>query len=446
MDTKNREKSIFTVNEQFQKYLNTLANTGIFLMIATVIALIWANSPFAHYYEELWHHTYFEIGFSNFNLDKHLIHWINDGLMAIFFFVVGLEIKRELVAGELNTVKKASLPFFAALGGMIVPIIIYLSFGLTGESSRGWGIPMATDIAFSIGVLAMLGSRVPISVKVFLTALAIVDDLGAVMVIAFFYTSSINWTYLIIALVLVAILFAYNKLQGYNLWTYTGFGLAIWVLFLGSGVHATIAGVLVAFTIPVYPKVRLKEFIPRIENSFQKYSDDLNKGNETVLNHTQFDAIAQVNSLSRKVQSPLQHIEHDLSRWVNYLILPIFALANAGVVLYDESAVAVDDSITMLGYSIATSLVLGKVIGIFLFTWLAVKLKLAAKPDNVSWTSFIGLGFLGGIGFTMSMFIATLAFDSSQVLNSAKIGIFAGSVLAGVVGYVILKISLKKTN
>ena len=435
-----------TISEQFQKYLKILSGTGIVLMLATAIALIWANSPLAHYYEELWHHTNFSIGLGNFKLEKHLIHWINDGLMAIFFFVVGIEIKREIVAGELNSLKKATLPIIAAVGGMVVPIIIFLLFGLEGESARGWGVPMATDIAFSIGVLALLGSRVPITVKVFLTALAIVDDLGAVMVIALFYTHTINWMFLLIGFALVIALFIYNRLNGYNLWIYTGLGLITWFLFLQSGVHATIAGVLVAFTIPVYPRIKSKEFILELKEQIQEYTNNKSCVRKGILSPNQYENVDRIGTLSRKVQSPLQFIEHDLSGWVNYLILPVFALANAGVDFYDDKRLAANDSINSLGMAIGVSLVVGKLIGISFFSWLSIKLKLVEKPKNMNLMTLIGVGLLGGIGFTMSTFIATLAFDDMNVLNTAKIGIFVGSLIAGISGYIILKLSLKKVK
>lgn len=445
MEIKNQDKTI-TINNQLQKYLKVLSGTGILLMIASAIALIWANSPLAHYYEDLWHHTWFKIEFGSFKLEKHLIHWVNDGLMAIFFFIVGIEIKREIIAGELNSFKKASLPIFAAVGGMVMPIIIFLMFGLSGESSRGWGVPMATDIAFSLGVLAMLGSRVPISIKVFLTALAIVDDLGAVLVIAFFYTSYINWTFLLIGLGLVLGLFMYNRFRGYNLWIYTGIGFIIWYMFLKSGVHATIAGVLIAFTIPVYPKINSKEFIMDIKENITDYIKNINYSKKGILSASQFQNVEKIGLLSRKVQSPLQFIEHDLGGWVNYLILPVFAFANAGVNLYGNSGTVSDNSTSSLGMAIAVSLVVGKLLGIGLFSWFGIKIKVAEKPKSISWTTLIGVGLLGGIGFTMSTFIATLAFNDAGVLNIAKIGVFIGSITAGILGYLILRFSLDRKS
>jgi len=431
-------------NETFNEYVKLLKSGGLLLMVATILALIWANSPFSHSYEELWHHTKFILGFENFQIEKHLTHWINDGLMAIFFFVVGIEIKREIVAGELNSLKKAALPLFGALGGMVVPIILFLMFNISGEASKGWGIPMATDIAFSIAVLGLLGKRVPIGLKVFLMALAIVDDLGAVLVIAFFYTSSIHTVYLSVALILIGFLFLINKLGNKNLWFYTGVGFVIWVLFLNSGVHATIAGVLVAFTIPVYPKLDMKEFVPKIRKKLILFEHE-EQSHKYILTDNQLDAVDNIEQYARKVQSPLQSIEHSLTGLVNYIILPLFALANAGVALFFISETGEKEfAFTYLSTAIAVSLVLGKAIGISLFTWLAIKLKLADKPEDASINSIIGLSFIGGIGFTMSLFIGTLAFTSIDILNEAKTGIFVGSSVAGLIGYLILRYTLKK--
>lgn len=438
-----KPRQAVVLGRTYQKFTSLFSGSGMVLMIATAVAVIWANSSIADSYHQLWHGTHFTIGFDNFYLTKSLIHWINDALMAIFFFVVGLEIKRELVVGELNSVKRAVLPFFGALGGMLVPVLIFKLFGLQGEAADGWGISMATDIAFTIAVLALLGSKVPISLKIFLTALAIIDDLGAVLVIAIFYTSSINWTFLLIAGTLVLILYIINRFNIQNVWPYTITGIAIWTLFLFAGVHATIAGVLVAFFIPVYPKVHFEHFTPRIKrqvNGFLKNNDP----NTFILTEHQLDAIGNLKTIVRKVQSPLQAMEHDLSKIVTYFILPLFALANAGVSF--SSGNDPNTALTALPIAIAMSLIIGKTIGISLFSWLAVKLKMADKPEGTNWFSFIGLGLLGGIGFTMSLFIATLAFTSEDLIAQAKIGIFAGSIIAGILGYLVLSYSLSSKN
>jgi Na+:H+ antiporter, NhaA family len=437
-------KKNYRLTKTYVRFLDLFSDSGILLIIATVIALLWANSAWGDQYDHLWHHTTFTLGFEGFKLEKHLIHWINDGLMVIFFFLVGLEIKREILVGELKSVKKASLPIFGALGGMLIPVLLYKMFGLEGEAAQGWGIPMATDIAFTVAVLAMLGSRVPLSLKIFLTALAIVDDLGAVFVIAIFYTQSINWMFLAIALGLVSILFIMNRLNIQNLWGYTSIGFAIWLLFLSSGIHATIAGVIVAFLIPVSPKVEIGQFAHKIKLQADRFARSNSHSQPYMLTEKQIDAIDNLQRLTIKVQSPLQAIEHNLSKFVNYIILPLFALSNAGVHFFSaKGGDPAGSVISAVGITIAVSLVFGKAIGISLFSWLAVKLNLAQKPEGTNWSSFIGLGLLGGIGFTMSLFITTLAFTSPELINQAKIGIFVGSLVAGIAGYFLLKISTK---
>ncbi len=430
----------------FHHFFKAISSGSALLMLATIAAILWANlSP--HGYEHLWHDT-FRIGIESFEIKMSWHHWINDGLMAIFFFVVGLEIKREFLAGELSSMKQASLPIFAAIGGMIVPIIIFVLFGLHGDASAGWGVPMATDIAFSLGILGMLGKRVPLSLKVFLTALAIVDDLGAVLVIALFYGGDLNWTYLIIAGVLLLILAIANYKNVQDLKLYTLLGFAIWYLVLmsgtdgaGSGLHATIAGVLVAFTIPARPKVHIDKFVPRITKGISKFKDIDNQTHEIVLSDEQLHAVEEMEYAVTKVRSPLQYIEHQFHGFISVIVLPLFALANAGVDLTADNEAA--QIMSTVSIAIAASLVIGKLVGISLFSWLAVRLKIAVKPRGASWLSFAGLGLLGGIGFTMSIFIASLAYQG-ELLNEAKVGIFIGSIIAGVSGYFLLKHSLKK--
>ncbi|MCW3804731.1 Na+/H+ antiporter NhaA [Plebeiibacterium marinum] len=430
----------------FQRFYSGITSGSSLLMIATFAAVIWANVDH-HFYEHLWHDK-LTIDVNAFHLKMSWHHWINDGLMAIFFFVVGLEIKREFLAGELSSFKQASLPIFAAIGGMVVPIILFFMFGLEGEAQSGWGIPMATDIAFSLGILAMLGKRVPLSLKVFLTALAIVDDLGAVLVIALFYGGELQWTYLIIAAVLLIVLTIANLKNIQDLKLYTILGLVIWYLFLesgvegpGSGLHATIAGVLVAFTIPARPKVHVDKFLPRISSGAKNFESIPKSVHEIVLSDEQLHAVDNMEYAIKKVRSPLQYIEHQFHGFISMFVLPVFALANAGVVLSagDQGG----EVMSLVSFAIAFSLVFGKVIGITFFSWLAVRLRIAIKPKGSSWLSFAGLGLLGGIGFTMSIFIASLAY-STEILNQAKIGIFIGSIIAGLAGFFLLKYSLKR--
>lgn len=442
-----RERRIVVRNLQrpFEKFFNKISGGGILLMIASLLALIWANSDAQNYYDRIWSND-LAFSFEQFEIHHSLLYWINDGLMTLFFLLVGLEIKREFLAGELSSLKKAVFPFFAAAGGMLFPMILYLSFGLGGEQNQGWGIPMATDIAFSLAILSMLGKRVPLSIKVFLTALAIVDDLGALLVIALFYSHQIYWSYLLIAGLLLMILIVANYFDVQVITLYAIIGFFIWFLFLESGIHPTIAGVLIAFTVPARTKVHIRSFLPKINWRLKKFSNIPINNQSFVLSNEQLHAIDDIEELVNEVQSPLQKMEHRLSGLVNYLILPLFALSNAGVTLLtpDSPLSSVSQAFTTLSLAIALSLVLGKVTGITIFSWLAVKVRLAHKPRNVSWLTIVGLGLLGGIGFTMSLFIANLAFSSPELLDQAKVGIFAGSIAAGFGGYYLLKFSLNR--
>lgn len=423
--------------EPFQRFLRIQSSGGIVLMGATLIALIWANSPFGHLYKELWE-THISIKIGSFELEHSILHWINDGLMAIFFFVVGLEIKREILVGELSTFKKASLPIAAAIGGMIFPAVIYTLLNVSEEAKAGWGIPMATDIAFSLGVLSLLGNRVPLSLKIFLVAFAIADDLGAVTIIALFYSHDIHINYLLIGLGLLLMLFVFNRIPIRSYHPYMLVGWIIWYMFLEAGVHPTIAGVLIAFSIPANRKIKLSVFRNRIEHNLVQFCDDRSHDPVT-LTHKQLAAIDNIEVEIKKVQSPLQELEHNLNGFVTFIVMPIFALTNAGVTFKGGDV----GFINPLSMDIELSLILGKVSGIFLFTWLSVKTGIAELPANVKWVHILGLGFLGGMGFTMSLFISNLAFGAEALLNPAKIGILVGSFIAGVTGYIVLRSSLK---
>lgn len=431
------------ISSPFDKFFKRLSSGGMLLMLVTLIALVWANSPIKDYYHFVWHH-HLSFSLAPYELSLSLLHWINDGLMVLFFFVVGLEIKREFLAGELSSFRQAIFPVFAAVGGMVVPILFFFSFGLTGDANQGWGIPMATDIAFSLAILSMMGSRVPLSLKVFLTALAIVDDLGAILVIALFYSSHIYWHYLFIAFILLSILAVANYYDIQIISLYIGLGIIIWFLFLQSGIHPTIAGVLVALTIPARNRVNIKYFSPKIKWRLKKFSSLPGNAHSCILTTEQLHAIDDLENIVERVQSPLQKMEHRLSGMVNYLILPLFALSNAGVTILATAAPlsSIADALTPLSLIIAISLIFGKSIGISLFSWLAVKLKLAVKPRNIPWMAFVGLGLIGGIGFTMSLFIANLAFEAPDLQDQAKIGIFIGSFISGLAGYLLLKRAL----
>lgn len=434
------ETPIEKLTNPIQEFLHKEASGGILLIIATIIALVWANSPFADSYHHLWH-TYLSINLGNLSLNYSLHHWINDGLMVIFFFVVGLEIKRELLVGELSSIKKASLPIAAALGGMIFPALIYVAFNFGGEGASGWGIPMATDIAFVVGILALLGKRVPLALKIFILALAIVDDIGAVLVIAIFYTAEISTTSLLIAAGLIILLVIMNKIGVRNLIVYTLVGIALWLAFLKSGVHATVAGVLLAFIIPASSRINTKKFFDETKTLINDFDSAGEHGDHVLTNPERLDIVDQIENNCEKILTPLQRFEHGLHPWVSFFIMPLFAFANAGVSIGEGLTSAI---VNPIGIGIIFGLFVGKQIGIFAFSYLAVKLKLADQPEGVSWKKIYAAAILAGIGFTMSLFIANLAFASPDLLDTAKVGILSGSLISGIVGFLILKSALKK--
>ena len=419
------------------EFLHQEASGGILLIICTVIALAWANSPWSDSYHDFWQ-THFVVNLGNLlNLDYTNHHWINDGLMVIFFFTVGLEIKRELLVGELSSLQKASLPIAGALGGMIAPAIIYTIFNAGTEGANGWGIPMATDIAFVVGVMALLGPRIPLALKIFVLALAIADDIGAVLVIAIFYTAEISMTALIIAAVVLTVLILLNRLGVKSLILYSVLGVILWLAFLKSGIHATIAGVLLAFTIPASSRYDTNKFSSKVKELIKNF-DATGDHWKNVLNNSerQHDVMA-IESSCEKVLTPLQRFEHQLHPWVSFFIIPVFALANAGVTLAGLDILSALFSTVSLG--IITGLFIGKQVGIFAFSFLAVKLKFAALPEGVDWKKLYGAAVVAGIGFTMSLFIAGLAFTDPALLDLSKIGILSGSLLSGIVGFVFLK-------
>lgn len=422
-----------TLLSPFQKFVRIESFGGILLIAATALALIWANSPLGGWYDSFWN---FKIGIKtpDFELVKPLRLWVNDGLMTIFFFLIGLEIKRELMIGELNSVRKASLPILAALGGMVMPVVLFLALNKNPETAGGWGIPIATDIAFSLAILKLLGNRIPLSLKVFLTAFAIVDDLGAILVIALFYGAGINWSLLIYGLILILLLGFLTLARVYSKYLVLVIGLIAWVLFLKSGIHPTIVGVLLALTIPIRQRTDLATFaqnLSEITTDFQSCPDN----QKPVLTHKQIGMIDNLESWTIQVQSPLQHLEHKLHNWVAWLIMPLFALANAGVVfgsnMHPEWS---------LFSNLAISLVLGKSIGITLFSYIGLKAGLIELPEGVAMRQIVGVSFLAGVGFTMSIFIANLAFvDNTVFMDSSKIGILAGSLVSGLIGYLLLR-------
>ncbi len=424
----------------FQKFIQIESFSGILLLIATITALVWANSSFGDTYQSIWQ---YKIGFSteDFALNKPLILWINDGLMTIFFFLIGLEIKREVFIGELNSFKKIAFPLFGAFGGMLFPVLLFLILTQNPETIKGWGVPMATDIAFSLAILKLLGNRVPLSLKLFLTTFAIVDDIGAVLVIAIFYSGSINISLLVMAFILLGILYLLSYKGYYSKFVIIIFGVIIWTLFLKSGIHPTLAGILLAFSVPIRQKIYTSAFIDnlvKITNNIKQAT----VSNEPVLSNEQIEEIDNLENWTSDFQSPLQHLEHKLHDWVAYFIIPVFALANAGVLI--NSDVALDTSLIR---NISIALVLGNSIGVSLIVLIAKKIRIIEMPTDINNQHIIGVSFLAGVGFTMSIFIAGLAFENSQMLiDSAKIGILIGSLISAVLGFVILRLNSKKTT
>lgn len=424
--------------DPLRRFVKIKSLGSICMLLATISALIVANTDLKSLYQEILD-LEFMIGFSGFHLSKSILHWINDGLMTVFFFVIGLEIKREFLIGELSSVRKALLPVLAAIGGMIFPITIFFILNHGKEGIHGWGIPMATDIAFSLGILGILGKRVPFGLKIFLATFAIIDDLGAVLVIAVFYSSLIYWHLVLIALVLLFLLSLLSRKNIYSRYIYIPVGIIIWLLFLKSGIHPTIAGVLFALTIPSHRRKKLFEVFQRGKTALNELSQLIGK-KEVVFN----DHKAAINILDKftsEIQSPLQQLQNKLHGMVSFFIVPLFAFANAGITFIGDGG-----AITVLSINIAISLFMGKLVGISLFTYLAIKFKIAVLPLNVNFRQIIGIAFLGGLGFTMSIFISNLSYESDHLLNSAKIGILIGSFVASIIGYLVIRYTIKKKD
>ena len=418
----------------FQRFVSTSAAGGLVLLATTVIAVIWANSPWAEFYHHLWD-TPFSIGTPGFALTLTIHDWVNDGLMAVFFFLVGLEIKREVLVGELATRRTAALPVAAALGGMLIPAALYAMLNARGPGAAGWGTPMATDIAFALGILALLGDRVPSGLRVFLAALAIADDLGAVLVIAFFYTGALDWGAMGGAAAVLVALIALNLMGARHPLTYALLGVALWLFVLASGIHATIAGVLLALTVPARTRISEEEFLEQVEASLVDFRAADEPGTSVLTNQGHQAAMQDIENAADAAQAPLQRMEHALHGVVAFVIMPVFALANAGVEL-GGSAAAVRSPIA---WGVALGLLVGKPIGITLASWLAVRAGAADLPDGVQWRHVHGVSWLAGIGFTMSLFVAGLAFTDAGMLDTAKLGVFGASAIAGVVGYALLR-------
>ncbi|MFN3529374.1 MAG: Na+/H+ antiporter NhaA [Bacteroidia bacterium] len=419
------------------RFMQRSSASGLVLFVATLIALVVANSPLKEIFNAFWQ-TKFVIGFGSFWLEKPLLLWVNDGLMSMFFFVVGLELKREIWAGELRSPQRMVWPLVAGIGGMAVPAFIYLLINkdATEAAQAGWGIPMATDIAFTLGVLYMLGNRVPISLKVFITALAIIDDLGAVSVIAFFYTSDISLANLGLGALFLLAMISGNLLGVRNTLFYTLIGIGgLWLAFLLSGVHATIAAVLAAFTIPARGTVPRKDYVARLQTLVRRLAHTQGKPSPFVT-HEQEALLLKIERNTEHTFPPLQKLEHSMHPLVAFIVVPVFALANAGVDLFDTSLDSLFGSVSI---GIMAGLVIGKVVGIVGFTWVFEKLGVLRMPVEINYPVLFGAAFLAAIGFTMSLFITNLAFTDEALIYQAKLGILLASLLAGLVGYWLLR-------
>ncbi len=422
-------------NGPFQWFFRRLVGGSFPLFFSTIAALVWANVSQGSYHH-IWH-AEFSLRIGGLTASKSLAHWIDDALMTLFFFTVGLEIKREILVGELASIKKALLPVAGAAGGMLIPAVLYATINAGRPSIVGWGIPMATDIAFALAVLAMLGRRIPLGLKVFLSALAIADDLGAVLVIAFFYTQTIAWTDLAVAAGFMLLLFAANRLWIHHVLVYAVLGLGVWVAILGSGIHPTVAGVLVALFIPARGKYETDTFLSRVRGHLEDFGCEPGACGFTILlNRRHLDAVRAIEERCHEVETPLQRLEYGLHAWVSYLVIPLFALANAGLPFEDfHLGAALHHPVTL---GVGLGLGLGKPIGICLFTLATARLLHVGLPVGMTKRHLLGAGFLGGIGFTMSLFISGLSFAGPLLMDFAKLGIIIGSLVSAVVGVSIL--------
>ncbi len=434
------EKAFNKLSTPFEDFLNAQTTTGLILMVMTIVALVLANSPLAEGYAHFFH-TEIEFKVGTWHLSHTIHHWINDGLMTIFFFMIGLEIKREILVGELSNIKVAILPILAAIGGMAVPAMIYAMINSGTDGASGWGIPMATDIAFAISALVLLGKRVPVALVTFLVALAIVDDLGAVLVIALFYTAEIHTMPLMISGIAFLTLLLFNRIGIHAVLPYFIVGLLMWFFMLESGVHATITGVLVAIAIPSKPKAHPANFSKSAKSMLDDYDTyPVQKGQ--YINEKQKAIIQNIKDKIDAVGTPAERLEHDLHLSVALVIIPLFALANAGISI-DFSSLR-DTILEPVSLGIIFGLIAGKVIGIFGTAWLAVRFKIAKLPTNSSMSQVFGVAFLGGIGFTMSIFVADLAFvGNPELVFQSKVGILVASLLAGFFGFFWLRFMAK---
>ncbi|MDR2885754.1 MAG: Na+/H+ antiporter NhaA [Rikenellaceae bacterium] len=422
-------------------FINSPWAGGVLLVVFAIVAMVLANAEAT---KAFYHHILqarFTVGFADSSLAivKSVEEWVNDGLMVLFFFVVGLEIKREVIAGQLSTFKQASLPVAAALGGMVVPALIYAAFNHGTPTAAGWGIPMATDIAFAIGILSLLGRRVPLSMKIFLTALAIADDLGAILVIAFFYSSQIDLVLLGCSAGVLLLMLWMNRMNVYSVWYYLVPSVLLWVLFLYSGVHSTIAGVLIAMLLPATPRHSKKYFSYKVHYYLESFRFHDRPGVEVLSNHTQHDDVNMLRQVAKDSISPSQRMEHALYNFVTFFVMPLFALVNAGVEIGGAGSLSVFS--TSLGTGIFLGLVIGKPLGIMLLSWIMVRTGVSVMPQGANWKILAGVACLGGIGFTMSIFVDNLAFGGTAFVDTGKIAVLASSVAASLLGALMVNLA-----
>ena len=431
---RDRSYLVRAVRAPIQTFIHTEEIGAIILLAAAAAALGWANSPWSDSYVSFWH-THISFDIYIFAISEDLEHLVNEGLMAVFFFVVGLEIKRELLHGELSSLRKASLPVVAAVGGMATPALIYLLLNSSGQGTVGWGVPMATDIAFALGVLALLGRRIPAELRVFLLGLAVVDDLGAIAVIATFYTDSIHWTNLGLGVGIFALIAICLRLGIRSMGFYLILCVVMWQFFLESGIHATLAGVMVAAIVPAEPYLRRRDYAAAADDLLHDFRLAMENGDEEKAQ----TIVEQIEELSRGTEGPMERLERIVHPWVSFAILPLFALANAGIVLTTGALTEAATSSITLG--VAIGLLVGNPLGVLAMTWLSVRVGLGQLPSSVTWRHVLGTGFLAGIGFTVAIFVAGIAFTDPALVNQAKMGIFGASLVAGLIGYLILRTS-----
>ena len=430
------------VIDPFKQFIKQESSSSIIMIVSMILAILIANSYLRDTYHHFWE-IYVGFEFGNFELKKHLSHWINDGLMALFFLVIGLEVKREVLIGELSTVQKAMFPIVGAVGGAILPAVIYTLINLNGGNVSGWGIPMATDIAFALGILSLLGEKVPAGLKIFLTSLAVADDMIAVLIIAIFYSSSIHTSYLVYAAVVIIVLIIMNRLIIKMITAYLIVGAFLWYFLLKSGVHATIAGVILAFFIPTSPKISFDIFGRAARNALNDFNSCIDDPYTEILTKCQKNSMNRLIQISFAAYNPLSRLEYNLHSFSAFIIMPVFAFSNTGITFTSQMFSAI---ISHESLGVILGLFVGKPLGIFGFIYICLKMKLINMPEGLNLKQIFGASILGGIGLTMSIFIANMAFAGTSTLDNVKLSILLSSVLAGITGFIYLKILFGKKN